>query len=445
MIERRCLAVGMAVLLAACSGNSGAPVTTAAITTTAVTTTADTTPITTPAETTVAETTLPLRPTDWTVCDPGGPQVTLLVQPALLYGIAPALDQFEADLCSEGYSVLETSTLFFSPTEIRDYLSSIYVGLGQRLDGVILIGDQPHAYQWIVMEFSNPDIPTLTEEVISFQFYSDLDGTFAASPGYASPGGFVDSFDIHEGELDWEIWVGVLPSYKGDLYLTMDALNRYFAKNHAYRAGEYTTPRAFLQIDELSIATTADDHDFFTAAHIDGDYAWTPFSDSPGAQIYFDSASAGLTVAQGYLALTENVADFTVADAHGWAGASGQANIAWVESNPVNTVFFWSNGCAVGNLDVADNFISAILYSPTSAVLVAKGTTNDSGGMGRTEAGFFAHNIATAMSYGSSLGDAVLAHVNDAPLMYPWDQDREFHYGTPILAGDPTLKLRAGG
>ena len=51
-----------------------------------------------------------------------------------------------------------------------------------------------------------------------------------------------------------------------------------------------------------------------------------------------------------------------------------------------------------GDLDHADNFLTSTLYSPTSDVLIAKGTTNDSGGMGNNSNGFFGHNIATALA-----------------------------------------------
>ena len=172
-----------------------------------------------------------------------------------------------------------------------------------------------------------------------------------------------------------------------------------------------------------------------------GQYAWTPLSNSPGARIYFDSSTQGLSVAQGYADLSASVADFTVGDAHGsWTG-HGRLDIGWAESNPVQSAFFWSNGCAVGNLDYPDNFLTSILYSPTSAVLVAKGTTNDSGGMGTNQNGFFGHNIAQSISEGRSLGDAILAHVN-TPLIDPWSRSPEFHFAPTVVLGDPTLRLR---
>src|SRR5262249_35424631 len=148
-----------------------------------------------------------------------------------------------------------------------------------------------------------------------------------------------------------------------------------------------------------------------------------------------------LTVDKGYADLSAGVADFTVVDTHGTWRSSGKLDLGWVERNPIRTVFYWNNGCAVGDLDHADNFLAAGLYSPRSTVLVAKGTTNNSGGMGTNKNGFFGHNVATAMAEGKSFGQAILSHVN-VPLLEPWNQSRELHFATPVILGDPTLRLR---
>ena len=97
-------------------------------------------------------------------------------------------------------------------------------------------------------------------------------------------------------------------------------------------------------------------------------------------------------------------------------------------------MLFWSDGCGVANLDWADNFLAAILYSPTSTVVAAKGTTNSSGGMGKNGDGFFAHNIATSLSHGDSVGDAVVNHVS-VPLVAPYAVDREFLLRDPHPTG----------
>jgi len=375
------------------------------------------------------------------ICSGGDRAVVLVVDPSLLSGTRSRLSEFEGDLCNDGYTVIEKQSSFATPPELRAYLTDLYARTRQRLTGAILIGDQPHAYQWVTSASTNPSIPPMSEEVISFQYYADLDGVFRASPGYASPAGHPYSFDAHTGNVDWEIWIGALPLYRGDPGSTVGAINRYLAKNHAYRVGSYGLPRAFLEVYENFTASTAAEHAWFLGWLRSGPYAWTPFSDAPTARLYFDSPPGGLSVAQGYADLSAGVADFTVVDAHGTWQASGDLSISWVESNPVRTAFFWSNGCAVGDLDHPENFLTSILYSPTSMVVVAKGTTNNSGGMGTNQNGHFGHNIATALSHGESFGQAMLDHVN-VPLIYPWSGSREFHFATSVALGDPTLKLQ---
>ena len=151
-----------------------------------------------------------IKSPEFVACGTVEPMIVLLVDPLLVEGIRGGLDQFETDLCADGYSVMENSEPMTTPEEVRGYLAALYQTTNGNMAGTILIGDQPHAYQWI-------DRPTLTQEAISFQYYSDLDGTFAKSASYSSPGGFESSYDLHSGDVDWEIWVGVLPYFHDSL------------------------------------------------------------------------------------------------------------------------------------------------------------------------------------------------------------------------------------
>jgi len=77
-----------------------------------------------------------------------------------------------------------------------------------------------------------------------------------------------------------------------------------------------------------------------------------------------------------------------------------------------------------------------------TALLVAKGSTNDSGGLGSNREGFYGHNAAVRLAAGKNLGQATLGHMN-IPLIAPWDKGREFHFSMLVLVGDPTLRLRS--
>lgn len=373
-----------------------------------------------------------------TICNGGSAVVVLVVDPQLEARIRTGLDQFEEDLCNSNYTVIERASDFTSPLEVRNYLSELYTLTNEQLEGAIFIGEIPWAYQ-LVKSPSNPEGNGY--EVISFQYYSDLNGIFAASPNYTSPGNHTFSYDLHTGDVDWEIWNSILPFYKGDLSQTVDAINRYFVKNHSYRTGGYNLPNVFMEISELDVATTLEEHNFVLNYMRSGIYSWMPLSDAEDALLYFDTFINDLSVDQGYTDLSLGVANFTVLDTHGWTGASGKLTIQWVESNQVKTAFMWSNGCSVGNLDSEENWLTSVVYSTTSHVLLARGSTNSSGGMGNNQEGFFGHNIATQLVSGTNFGQAILSHVN-VPLVYPYDDDREFHFAMSVNIGDPTLGLQ---
>jgi hypothetical protein len=222
----------------------------------------------------------------------------------------------------------------------------------------------------------------------------------------------------------------------------VDGINRYLDRNHAFRSGELTLPKSFLLVDELLSAGTQAEYDRIMAYERSGPYAWTPLSNGPNAHIYFKSAQPSVSVSEGYVQLSAGVSDITVLQAHGSYQSSGQIDVGWVTGHYVRTLMIWSDACAVGNLDHPDNLLSAILYSPTSSVVIAKGTTNNSAGMGTNRNGYFGHNIASSIASGGSVGEAVVGHVN-VPLVAPWAETREFHFGTVVLLGDPTIRLRA--
>jgi hypothetical protein len=366
--------------------------------------------------------------------------VALIVNPGLADAVRSGLDQFEADLCDDGYSVVERMLDFASPPEVRAYLADLYGRTAQQLEGAIFIGTVPLAFQSVQAKSSNPENQPPAREVVSFQYYSDLDGQFSASDGYHSPGRHEYSFDHHTGETDWEIWIGILPKYQDDEAETVKALNRYFEKNHRYRTGGSSIPQGFLQINEHFTAKTMEEQAEIMDSMRLGPYSWAPLSEMPGARLYFHGPA--ISIQDGYADLSAGEADITVTETHGDHTMSGVIGIGWVESRPVRTVLFWTDGCSVGNLSYPENFLTSIVYSPTSEVLVAKGSTNDSGGLGTNTEGYYGHNVAVRLAAGKNLGQAILGHAN-VPLIPPWSESREFHFSMLILIGDPTLRLRS--
>lgn len=251
------------------------------------------------------------------ICWEGYPVILLIVESVLKSEIQSELDQYSEDLCKSGYDVIIMKSEMETPTLVRAYLQDMYQNTEERLIGAILIGNIPYAYQWYRVTYTNPDIPPREDEVISYQYYEDLNGEFKASSGYVSPNGNSYSYDVHQGDLGWEIWVGILPSYGVNRQDTIDNLKKYFAKNHSYRIGAYTIPPGYLEIYEFYTADSKTRHDDILKNIQTGKYAWTPFSNGKNAYIFFDSPTQGLSVDQGYQALSEGFAHFTVTGVHG--------------------------------------------------------------------------------------------------------------------------------
>ncbi len=391
--------------------------------------------------TTTATLTVVAAPTTRDICGTTGSLITMVVDEKLSPAINPSLLLFERDLCQDGFVVVERRAAMPDPPTLRAYLRGQYVRVSKSMAGAIIVGDLPRVYQEVTAASANPTIQSTVEEVLSTQYYTDIDGRFSASSGYRSRGNHPFSFDVHSGDLAWEIWMGLFPLDHGSYAATEAALQRYVAKNHAYRAGQLKLPRALVEVDEFN--ETANAGAAFQSLNLmrNGPYSWTPFSNDATANLFVSTPGRAPANEPGYQALINGLGDFFVGDAHGSWQSHGKLSLDWVNLNPINTIFFWSNGCGVGDLDHPDNFLSAVLYSTTSSVLVAKGTTNNSGGMGNNQEGFFGANIARRMTGGASLGDAVRGHAS-LPLIQPWLNSREYHMGTSIILGDPTLRLR---
>src|SRR5262245_23784289 len=69
--------------------------------------------------------------------------IVIVVDPFVVGGIRRGLDQFESDLCDEGYGVIEKLSDFATPPQVRAYLTELHSRV--QLIGAIFIGYVPHA------------------------------------------------------------------------------------------------------------------------------------------------------------------------------------------------------------------------------------------------------------------------------------------------------------
>ena len=172
------------------------------------------------------------------------PNVEVVVNPSLYAGgaISAGLDQYLADIRTQGYNPILTTSAFATPADLRSHLTARRDGQG--LAGAVFIGDLPVANFEI-----NAHSVWSYESFPSDLYYQDLDGTWSD----ADADGL---YDGHTGDVAPEIWMGRLLTHEltslhpGRTEAGM--LNEYFARNHAYRYGQ-------LRISEDGLAYVDDD------------------------------------------------------------------------------------------------------------------------------------------------------------------------------------------
>jgi hypothetical protein len=375
----------------------------------------------------------------------------VLVDPRLVDGLRGSLDQWYADLCNDGYNTIEQVNTFANPPEIRLWLQNLH--RGGSLKGVMLVGDIPHIYQWLEWPgtwYSDP----LYYEAASYEYYSDLDGTFSASPGYHSPVHHAYSFDQHTGNIGWELWVGELPMVgKKDpasmVGRTVEAINRYFAKNHQYRTGQYALQPNYMAFEENYGDVTDQSYPYYIQSMTTGTLSWMPMSNAPDARLYMNITDPakqqkyGYTDTQYLQDLAEGKADFFVHMGHGSYTGMGFVTTDYVQSHPIQTAFYMFGGCDVAQppeeVGMNDNILTEVLYSPLSRVILTQGNKSFGGNLWAANMeGDYGDVVAAMLANGASFGEGMVKFSNGAP-------DPQA-FKAPILPslatmGDPTLQL----
>ena len=380
------------------------------------------------------------------VCQESRSSVLLLIEGRYISALEDHLQQYEQDLCQDHYRLILKENEFHSPGDLRTYLAELYFNQPElKLAGVILAGDIPYAHQQITVDYANPDTPTAVREFASMQYYADLDGEFLLSDEYQPLHGTAPLgepiFDVHRGQTDWEIWISVLPAYLGDPGETTAALQRYFEKNHAYRAEEINLPRTYLMIMAYD-APGEEQYNQVMKSCCQGTDNWTTLDREGGLrQIYMDNPVNKRSEDAGYQALSEGKADFTLIFDHGNVSSLGQINPPWLDEHNLSTIFLYNHSCSVGDLKNPYVILNQILYHPRSQVLFSIGNTTEGGDLCTNEEGTPSSNIPASLMSGLSIGEAILKHIN-TPLIEPWSDNPESCFAMKILYGDPTLTLK---
>jgi hypothetical protein len=338
-----------------------------------------------------------------------------------------------------------------TPEEVRDYLKRIYATASPPLKGAILIGDIPKPrYRLFVPAKSGCNLADRgPEEYISMEFYQDLNGTY--SQGDPSKCGHAGCYEGHTGAVGSEIWVSVLPFLTSD-GTTIEKVNQYFARNHAYRMGVNRPKKGFFLAGIGSSIDTVQKYDAQIASDTGSRWAWTPLTSRGNVGMFVDNSLGDPArypqAAYGYeIALLTRDYDFAQIGAHGsptlfraQQGGSIVITTDWVNSHKIGATFVWDGSCNNGDLDVDGNLLTALVYSDGD-VLVAAGATGEAGGLGENVNGDFRPNMGQSLAAGKTFGQAYLDHIN-APFAGCDLYQREYYVAPAIFIGDLTLKLQ---
>ncbi len=161
-----------------------------------------------------------------------GADFLLVFEEGLTDSLNPGLlDQWTADIASQGLTTEVVEVTYSTPPELRAYLITRY---NDGLEGAVLIGNLP--VPWSVLE---DEFKQSGEVFPSDYFYMDLNGIWEDNwigyPYLGNPGSD-GKYDTFYGNLAPEIYVGRI---KVDNLLQLgtptDILNTYLQRNHVWR------------------------------------------------------------------------------------------------------------------------------------------------------------------------------------------------------------------
>lgn len=167
------------------------------------------------------------------VREPQSAIISILVDDGLYPSILTALNQYTADLASEGYSVFTETVSGGTPEEIKAWVQGRYAA---GSDGIVFVGDITAAWAEVSGDVFPCDL-----------FYMDLDGYWedADSDG---------DYEIHSagsGDEGPEVYVARIYAHSLTYDTEANLVNGYLGKAHAYRLATLAQPwRGLEYVDE---------------------------------------------------------------------------------------------------------------------------------------------------------------------------------------------------
>ncbi len=324
-------------------------------------------------------------------------KVILIVEQRIYTGIQSSLATFTADLEGEGYTVELWQISGGNAADIRSDLQTAYLAGG--LDGAICIGDIPTG--WLDNGFGEYPVDL---------FLMDMNGTWNDPDG----DGVYESYSSGAPE----IWVGRLTPTFLSHGSSVELLNNYFSKNHAYRSGTLSLPDRALAYEEAFTGLTYYLDNLYTVV--------VRVNDPVGTNA--DDFKEELLNGYEWVHLISHSSPWG-SSFHTGAPPEGAGTFDSFEVPPLNphAFFYVLNCCSNGRWTEIDNLANSYIWCDTYGLASLAQTkvdyTNDF------------QEYYLALAGGSNLGDAFRT----------WLAANMYNEDGAVLFGDPTLVPRQSG
>ncbi len=319
-------------------------------------------------------------------------RVVLIVDSAVSGGIAAPLATFVSDLEAEGWSVAVWTVTSPTAQALRADIQEDY-SLG-GLEGVILIGDIPAG--WI--EAGGGEYP-------ADLYLMDMNGSWTDS----------DSDGLFDSWSGWapEIWAGRLTPTWLSFGTSVELLENYFAKNHAFRTGALSLPDRALAYEEAFTGLT----DYLDLVYSDV----TRKSDPVGTSA--DDFRAELLNGYEWVHLISHSSPWG-SSFHTGAPPGGAGTLNSYEAVPLDphAFFYVLNCCTNGRWTEIDNLANTYIWADTyGLVAIAQAKTDYTNDF---------QELYQSLSGGAVIGDAFRT----------WLAGNLSLEHAAVLLGDPTLR-----
>ena len=325
-----------------------------------------------------------------------GLTVVLLVEEGISAGINSALSTFQSDLEIDGYDVKTWLISGGSAEDIRNDLITEYAG--GVLAGAICIGDIPTG--WMDSGYGEYPVDVFLMDMNGTWNDPDADGLYES---YSSGGP--------------EIWVGRLTPTYLSFGGTVNLLNDYFAKNHAYRTGALSLPDRALAYEEAFTGLTGS---------LDNLYTTVVRKTSPTGT-NADDFRAELLNGYEWVHLISHSSPWG-SSFHTGAPPEGAGTLNGFEVPPLDphAFFYVLNCCSNGRWTEVDNLANSYIWCDSYGLAVLAQAkvdyTNDF------------QEYYQSLASGNCLGIAFRT----------WLASNMYNEDGAVLLGDPTLKPRTG-